>query len=337
MSKHSKQVADLPMPASANAEAPSRPKRRIRPKVTHSTRYRDYLHPRYWRTWLGIGCMYLLAHLPYRLNLTAGKLTGLLAYIFAINRRRTAATNIRLCFPELSAKQQRSMVKETILDNGMGLAETCLAWFDYERINHNMIDIEGESHLIAAIAEGRGVILVGAHYSTLDLGGVLMAKYQKVGVMYRAKKQPLFDLVMKNARSRFCEAVIERSDMRSVIRFIKKGGVMWYAPDQDYGRRNTVFAPFFGIIASTINVIPRLVQVNNSPVLILSHHRKADHTGYVVSISPPLENYPSGNDVADATTINSELEKQIIKYPAQYMWLHRRFKTRPEGEAKLYQ
>jgi len=313
------------------------PPRRVRPKLNYSTKYRHYLHPKYWNTWIALGAMYMLAKLPTGLNFAAGRFVGYLFFFFAARRRHITRTNIKLCFPELSDAEQRKLVKETIIDNGIGLAETCIAWFNHQRITHDMIEVEGADNLENATSQGRGVILVGAHYTTLDLGGVLMAKIQKVGVMYRAKKNPLFDLVMKNARSKFCEAVIERSDMRSVIRFIRKGGVMWYAPDQDYGRRNSVFAPFFGNTASTITVIPRLVKLNNSPVLILGHHRKADHSGYVVSITPPVTDFPSGNDEIDATTINSELEKQIRKYPAQYMWLHRRFKTRPPGEPKLYQ
>ena len=289
------------------------PIRRRRPKPNHSTQYRDYLHPKYWKTWLGLGVMYVLAHLPKGLNVFAGKLTGYLLYYFGKRRRHITRTNIKLCFPELSDAEQHKLVKETIIDNGIGMAEMCVAWFNHQRITPDMIEVEGAENLQDAISLGRGVILVGAHYTTLDMGGVLMAKIKKVGVMYRAKKEPLFDLVMKNARSKFCEEVIERSDMRAVIRFIKNGGVMWYAPDQDYGRRNTVFAPFFGNNASTINVIPRLVKLNNSPVLILGHHRKADHSGYQVTITPAIANFPSGDDVLDATTINRELEKQIRK------------------------
>lgn len=309
---------------------------RVNQKVVYSDSYADHLAPRYWMTWSGLACMTLIAHLPERITMLIGKMVGYLFYNFGRSRRGITAINIRLCFPELSESEQEKLIKRTTIDTGIGFAEMCIAWFNHQRIRPDMIEMDGEQNLIDAVAQGRGVILVGAHYTTLDLGGVLMAKYHRVGVMYRANKNPLFDLVMRSSRRKFCEAVIERSDMRAVIRFIKKGGVMWYAPDQDYGRKQSVFAPFFGIEAASINVIPRLVKINNSPVLILSHHRNADGHGYTLSISEPLKDFPCGDDRADATVINNALETQIRKFPEQYMWLHRRFKTRPEGEEKLY-
>lgn len=320
------------------SEASSRVRRpkRVKPRIVYSEAYSDHLGPHYWTTWAGLAGMALVAHLPYRMALFGGKLFGYLLHFFAHSRRRITCTNISLCFPELTDAQQKKLVKKTTIDNGVGLVELCIAWFNHQSIRPGMIELTGEQNLVDAVKMGRGVILVGAHYTTLDLGGVLMAKYHKVGVMYRANKNPLFDLAMRRSRGEFCDEVIERSDMRSVIRFIKKGGVLWYAPDQDYGWRNSVFAPFFNIEASTINVIPRLVKVNQSPVLILSHHRRHDKKGYILSISKPLENFPSNDDRVDATTINQALEGQIRKFPEQYMWLHRRFKTRPEGKEKIY-
>ncbi len=280
--------------------------------------------------------MVMIAYLPYRIAMMVGKLVGYLLYLFGHSRRRITTINIGLCFPELSEREQQKLVKQTTIDSGVGFVELCISWLNYQNIKPETIEIQGGKNLIDAAAEGRGVILVGAHYTTLDLGGVLIAQCRKVGVMYRANKNPLFDLVTRKSRSKFCDSVIERGDMRAVIRFIKNGGVMWYAPDQDYGPKHAVFAPFFGIEAATITVIPRLVKVNNSPVLILSHHRKPDNSGYVLCISEPLQNFPAGDDRVDASRINKLLEVEIRKYPAQYMWLHRRFKTRPEGEEKIY-
>ena len=310
--------------------------RKDKSAIVYSDKHIEFLAPRYWLTWVSVGSMALLARLPRGALLLIGKLLGYVAFLLSSSRRHTTRINIGLCFSELNPDEQASLVKQTMLDNGIGFLETCLAWFNPDQIRPDMIEISGEQHLIDAVAKGKGVILVGAHYSTLDLGGLLMSKYHRVGVMYRANRNPLFDLFMRTARKKFCASVIERSDMRSVIRFIKQGGVMWYAPDQDYGPKQSVFAPFFDVKAATITVIPRLVKINDSPVLILGHHRTADNKGYCVSISKPLNNYPTGDDVADATTINRCLEEEIRKYPSQYMWLHRRFKTRPKGESSFY-
>ena len=310
--------------------------RQGKPAIAYSDRRTDFLAPRYWLTWLGVAFMALLSKLPRGALLRLGKLLGNVFYLLGRNRRHTTSVNIGLCFNELNSTEQASLVKESIRDNAIGFLEMCIAWFNPGQIRPDMIDISGQQHLIDAVSAGKGVILVGAHYSTLDLGGLLMSKYHKVGVMYRANKNPLFDLFMRNSRKRFCASVIERGDMRSVIRFIRQGGVMWYAPDQDYGPKQSVFAPFFGVEAATITVIPRLVKINNSAVLMLAHHRTPDGKGYRVSISQPLSDYPTGDDVADATTINRCLENEIRKSPAQYMWLHRRFKTRPKGEPGFY-
>lgn len=304
--------------------------------IVYSDRQTDFLAPRYWLTWAGVSTMALLSRLPRAALLLIGKLLGYTFYLLGNSRRHTTRVNIGLCFSELSQREQANLVKEVMIDNGIGFLETCIAWFNPSQVRPDMIEISGEQHLIDAVSAGKGVILVGAHYSTLDLGGLLMAKYHKVGVMYRANKNPLFDLFMRTSRKKFCAAVIERSDMRSVIRFIRQGGIMWYAPDQDYGPKQSVFAPFFGIEAATITVIPRLVKINDSPVLILGHHRTPDGKGYRVTISKPLQNYPTGDDVVDATTINSCLEEEIRRFPSQYMWLHRRFKTRPKGEPGFY-
>ena len=304
--------------------------------IVYSDRHTDFLTPRYWLTWVAVVSMALLSRLPRGALLLIGELLGHVFYLLGNSRRHTTRVNVGLCFSELNPREQASLVKETMIDNAVGFLETCIAWFNPSQIRQDMIEISGQQHLIDAVSAGKGVILVGAHYSTLDLGGLLMSKYHKVGVMYRANKNQLFDLFMRTSRKRFCASVIERSDMRSVIRFIKQGGVMWYAPDQDYGPKQSVFAPFFGIEAATITVIPRLVKINDSPVLILGHHRTPDRKGYRVSISKPLQDYPTGDEVMDATTINNCLEDEIRKFPAQYMWLHRRFKTRPEREAGFY-
>jgi len=298
--------------------------------------YSDFNAPRYWLTWLGLGLMRLVALLPYPTQITLGRALGHLLYLFAHRRRNIAITNIAKCFPELSSVEQEMLAKQSVIENAIGLIETCIAWWNWQDIKLDDIEVHGAEHLERAHAEGRGVVLVGGHYSTLDMGGVLMSKINIVDVMYRVNKNPLFDLVMRRSREKFCNEVIERRNMRTVIKCLKKGNIVWYAPDQDYGPKHSVFAPFFGVQAATITATSRLAKINNSPILILSHHRRADNKGYTVSITPPLENFPSGDDITDATNINVALEKEIRKYPAQYMWVHRRFKTRPEGEAPFY-
>ena len=295
-----------------------------------------YLAPRFWLTWIGLGVMHIIAILPFSAQIYLGKCLGALIFKLAKSRRHITETNIRLCFPKMDPQSQDQLIKETIEANAIGLIETAAAWGVPAEKFRAMIKIEGLSNLEEAKRQGKGVLLVGAHYTTLDMGGVLVSLFSDVDVMYRPHTNPLFDQFMKTSRERFCRKVIDRTDIRTVIKSLKEGHVLWYAPDQDYGREHSVFAPFFGVEAASITATARFAKINNSPVIILKHHRNATNDGYTLSFSPALENFPSGDDRHDATIINQELEKAIRECPEQYMWVHRRFKTRPAGEASFY-
>lgn len=154
--------------------------------------------------------------------------------------------------------------------------------------------------------------------------------------MYRRNKNELLETVMTRGRSRNFPSAIERDDMRGVIRALKNGHAVWYGPDQDYGRRHSVFVPFFAESAATITAPSRLAKINDSPLLMFTHYRRPGDERYIARFSAPIENYPCGDVVADAALINRKIEEAIMVAPDQYWWLHRRFKTRPEGLARPY-
>ncbi len=291
--------------------------------------------PRYWGTWLLIGLLRLLAPLDTKNQVRLGKVLGWMAFYLIAQRRRIAEVNIRLCFPELSEQEQKALVRRCISENVIGLLETARAWFADPESIRPQLEVEGLDHLRAAEAQGRGVIVVGAHYTALDLGSVMASRYLEFCGMYRPHKNALMDKTMREARSRVAR-IIDREDMRAFVRALKSGEIVWYAPDQDYGSRVSVFAPFFGIMAATIKTTARLAQINQSPVIVLSYHRKTDNSGYLMCFSEPLDEFPSGDEVADATRINLALEQEIRRCPEQYMWVHRRFKTRPHEEKGFY-
>lgn len=294
-----------------------------------------FLAPRYWGTWLAIGLLRLLAPLSIKNQVRIGKVIGRLAYLLAARRRKITAVNIRLCFPELDAKQQKQLVKDCINENAIGLVETARAWFADPETIRGQLEVIGLEHLQAAHSLGKGVIVIGGHYSTLDLGSVMASRYVDFNGMYRPHKNPLMDKIMRESRLRVGK-IVDRADMRTIIRALKAGEYLWYAPDQDYGAAVSVFAPFFGVEAATIKTTSKLAQINDSPVLVLSYHRKPDNSGYVMRFNPPLEGFPSGNEVDDAARVNQALEQEIRRCPEQYMWVHRRFKTRPQGQAGFY-
>ncbi|QJQ96068.1 MULTISPECIES: LpxL/LpxP family Kdo(2)-lipid IV(A) lauroyl/palmitoleoyl acyltransferase [Halomonadaceae] len=297
----------------------------------------SFAHPRYWIAWLAIGLMRIGAWLPWRMKLAAGKGIGLLVWRFVKRRRRITSTNLRLCFPELSEAQHEALVRKTFIANGIGILETATAWCrDPEHLRHRVI-FKGQEHMARVQAQGKGALVIGVHFSTLDLGGALHSLFFPADVVYRPHNNALFERFMTRARRRIFGQAIDRRDLRGVVRRIKAGHNVWYSPDQDFGRDVSVFAPFFGIQTASIKLTAKIARMTGAPVMPFMFHRNPDNRTYTLEYLPPLENYPSGDEEADAAKVNAFIEAAIRKHPEQYLWLHRRFKTRPEGEPDLYQ
>ncbi len=287
--------------------------------------------PRFWPVWLLIALAWAAAWLPHAWRLRLGAGLGRLSYLLARRRRHVCEVNLQVCFPELDREARRRLVRRTFVSNGIGLLEIAIAWFREPRHLRSRVSIEGLENLRAAVAKGRGVLLVAAHFTTLEIGGFLLSAHHPMAITYRAHENPLFDAVMFNRRRRRYPRVIERRDARGTLRALRDGQVVWYAPDQDYGARRAVFAPFFGVNAATITATSRFARSNDSPVLLFSHYRRADNSGYHLRIGPELSDFPSGDEYADAVRINALVEAAVREQPDQYLWLHRRFKTRPIG------
>lgn len=296
----------------------------------------SFAHPRFWPTWLAIGAMHAAARLPWRVKLWLGRAIGLAAWRLARRRRHITETNLRLCFPELQASRRDRLVRETFIANGIGLIETATAWCrDPEHLRHRVI-FRGQEHRARLEAEGKGALILGVHFSTLDLGAALHALYFRADAVQRPHDNPLFARFMSRARAPYFDVILDRHDLRGVVRRIKAGHAVWYSPDQDFGRNASVFAPFFGIQAATVSMTARIARMTGAPVIPLIFHRNPDDRTYTLEYLPPLADFPSGDEVADATRVNAVIEAAIRRHPEQYLWLHRRFKTRPRGEPGFY-
>ena len=294
--------------------------------------FHAFLHPRHWPTWIGLGLLYVIAWLPLTWRLGIGALLGRLTWLFARERRYITTINIRLCFPELAQPDQDALVYRCFIENGIGLIETATGWMRPPEHFQHLLIYSGTEHIDAAMAQGRGVLLLGAHYTTLDFTANLLGVAYPFGITYRPHRNPLFDAFMLRGRLRNCNGVFDRYDIRGAFRHLKQNKILWYAPDQDYGPEQAVFAPFFGRQAGTITATTRFAAFNNSPVILLRHHRLTDKRKYVIEFTPVPAPFPSGDLVADATLINQMLETAIRMQPAQYMWMHKRFKTQPYGK-----
>lgn len=275
--------------------------------------------------------------LPYRYKLGVGKKLGLLLYWIPNARTDITRTNLSLCFPDMASQQKEALVKATIQNFGAGLIETAISWWDDLENIHAMTEIRGQAHMEAALAQGKGVILIGAHFSTLELSIAMLGKYYDYYAVYREQTNWLLNWFMKRGRSRSFLGGIPHSSMRAVLRQIKSGSIVWYSPDQDMGENHSVYAPFFGHIAATVNTTARLSMLTAAPLVMYVSYRKQDDSGYVVELLPAPANYPVEDAVANASMLNALIATGVNLAPAQYYWFHRRFKTQPGlAKAALY-
>ncbi|HCB14939.1 MAG TPA: hypothetical protein DEP36_15430 [Gammaproteobacteria bacterium] len=307
--------------------------------MTHPTSLlsQHFLAPRYWPIWLGLGAMKLMAALPFRWQLALGGWIG--HWIGRIARRRyqIARINLERCFPEWSAFQRKALLDAHFASLGIGLFETAMAWWASDEKLRSLARVKGEEHLKQALARGKGVILLTGHFTTLELGARFITWQQPFHAMYRPHKNRLYEAVMRRERERRSGLPpLPHEDLRGLLRAFKQGRAVWYAPDQNHGRRNSVFVPFFGIPACTITATSRLAALSGAAVVAYFPRRLPGTAGYEVVILPALENFPSGDIVADTERINTLLEKHIRQIPEQYLWVHRRFKTQPPGEPNFY-
>lgn len=294
------------------------------------------LAPPYWPTWLGIGFMWLVVKLPFGMQLAVGRKLGLLFRLFSGYRRTIVRTNISLCFPELNTKQQAQRVKQAYESLGMSLVETAFAyWASDQRFDkYGMLD--GLEHIKAAHQQGKGVLLLSGHFCSLDFAGRVLVRHYPVCFTYQKLRNKLIDSAVKKRRAESCEILINRYDTRGFIKALKAGHVIWYAPDQDQSRKNSVFAPFFGIPANTLTATSKLVKLTGTAVLPFHIRRLPGSKGYALTIEPPLQNFPSESETEDAARFNAIIESQVREHPEQYLWMHRRFKTRPNEGEKRY-
>ncbi|MEX2961208.1 LpxL/LpxP family Kdo(2)-lipid IV(A) lauroyl/palmitoleoyl acyltransferase [Microbulbifer sp. TYP-18] len=297
------------------------------------------LRPRYWPTWLVFGIWFLLAQLPYRWQLGLGRVLGRLMLSLAGSRRTIAERNLALCFPHLNANQRKDLLRRNFAANGIAVMETGMAWFRSDDWLRKWFSIEGLEHLRAPADRGEGVVLLAMHFTTLEIGAQFISMCHTVDGMYRPHKNPVYDYVQRKGRERHGadSQVFQRKDVRGMLRALQQGRAVWYAPDQDYGIRQGVFAPLFGHPAATVTGTSRFARIGRARVVPYVVTRLEDDRGYHVKVYPPMEEIPSGDELRDAVLVNQFVEARVRDNPEQYMWVHRRFKTRPAGEPDVYE
>jgi KDO2-lipid IV(A) lauroyltransferase len=221
---------------------------------------------------------------------------------------------------------------------GIAFFEMAMSWWWPKKRLARLVQIQGLEHLQAAQAQGQGVILMAIHFTTLEIGAALLGQRHTIDGMYRAHKNPVFDYVQRRGRERHNvdSHAIEREDVRGMLKVLRQGRAIWYAPDQDYGPKLSLFIPLFGVPAATVTATSKFAKLGRAQVIPMKQTRLPKGQGYLIQLEPPLQNFPGETDEQDCLRLNQWIEQAITQQPEQYLWAHRRFKTRPEGEAKLY-
>lgn len=290
-------------------------------------------NPKYWPPLLFYYFLRLLSLLPYRFLMGLGSLIGWVGYYCISNRKKIIEINISLCFPHLTTTEQKKLAKANIISTAQSGIETMLAYWASDKKLKNLAEIEGIDHLTQALRSNHGVILLSAHFTMLDLAIRLLnlKLTTPIDMMYRQHNHPFFETLIQNARQKHCQTLIGKKELGKLYQCLAANHAVWYAPDQNFKYHN-VFVPFFGVQASTVTATSRIAKESNAKVVPFFFHRKPNHQGYILEFHPALENFPSGDDKADTIRINLLIEKSIKYHPEQYLWSHRRFKTRPAGE-----
>jgi KDO2-lipid IV(A) lauroyltransferase len=284
------------------------------------------LHPRHWPTWLALATLRVFEPLPFALLVWLGRQVGTVAALLPLRFVRVARRNLELCFPQRSPKEREALLREHFRSVGVGIFETAISWWSSDARIRRLTHLEGREHLEAALSRGHGVILLSAHFTTLEIGARALCAQLPVNIMYRPTRNPVLERFLMLNRGRRAKRAIPRDDVRTLVSALKNNEPVWYAPDQSYRKKGAEMVPFFGIPAATNTATSRLARMTDAVVLPYFPERLPGARGYRMTIHPALEGFPSKDPLADAQRFNEAIEAQVRRVPAQYLWIHRRFK-----------
>ena len=283
------------------------------------------LAPRYWRTWIVLGVMVLLARRPAAARRAAGRAIGAVAARFGRKRRAIARTNLAMCLPDLDEPAREKLLDANLRELGQLAGEVSLGLFGSERaLSRVGVDYAGFDHLKAARAAGRGVLLLSAHFSHLELAGSVLARIVPLACLYPDHADQAFVWAMKRARGRYGDAMFGRDQVRALVKYLKGGGIALFAADHPSKGKGDVTATFFGVPAATATATHHLARMSGCVVIPFFERRVGDR--YEFRLEPPLADFPGEDPAADAQRLNALMERMIREAPEQYLWSYKRFK-----------
>ena len=290
-----------------------------------SSSIREFWAPRYWHTWLGLGAMRLIYLLPRTVQFAFGRGLGSFVRWLPFSYVRIARSNLKLCFPELTDPQRQDLLKRHFHNIGIAIGETANTWWASDRSIAAVTEVVGREHIGDALAKGRGAIMVGAHFTTIEIATRILGSLAPLNVLYRPTKNKLLSRFLLDNTARHARRAIPYDAIRTLISALRANEVVWYAPDQSYRNKGAALVPFFGIPAASTTATSRLAKMTGAAVLTYLPERLPNGT-YRVTISAPLQDYPGADPIADVARFHAIIEAHIRRIPDQYLWIHRRFK-----------
>lgn len=295
------------------------------------------MHPRHWAAWIGVGLLRGVGALPLPAIAWSGHRLGDLLYYLHGSRRRVAETNVARCFPELDRRARAALVRDHFRGFGQALLDLGVAWWGSPARLRRLVRLTGREHVDRVLGAGRNLILLAPHFLALEIAGIRLSLEWPLVAVFRDPDNAVFRLVVARARCRFGVKLVERNqNLTAMVRQLRKGVPLYYLPDQSTGRKRSVFVPFFGVQAATFSALGRLAALGGAVVIPCYSRQLPGGAGYEVVFAPPLPDFPSGDPVEDTRRMNVAIEETVRAAPAQYFWIHKRFKTRPKGEAPFY-
>ena len=293
-----------------------------------------YFHPKNWIIVLILSLIRLLVLLPYPFIVKIGELLGHVLYRIPSSRSQIALKNIQLCFPNLSSKEQKNLLRQHFISLGIGFFEVGIARWKSTKKLKQIVQVQGLENLRDAVAKNKGVILFSAHFTLLEISALIGRNDIGMGLpplvgMFRLGNNPLINRFFRNTRLRSCESLVTKNEVKNLIRALKNKKIVWYAADQNFVGKNAIPVKFFGHEAMTNAGITRIAEIAGCPVLPFLPIRLPDGEGYILEVYPEIDAFPSNDPQQDMERMHRFLEAHILKNPEQYYWVHRRFKRRP--------
>ncbi|GAB3030677.1 LpxL/LpxP family Kdo(2)-lipid IV(A) lauroyl/palmitoleoyl acyltransferase [Bowmanella dokdonensis] len=295
-----------------------------------------FFHPKYWPTWLSIILLYLISWLPYRLQLWLGKGVGRLLFRLLKSRRKVAVRNLELCFPQMSPAERDKLLRQNFDNAGMAMFEAGMGWWWPDWRVRRLGKVVGYEHIEEILAKGKGVLGLAIHNMNLEFNCRVMGLRHPSVAFYRRHNNPLMEYMQYHGRARSNKYMLHKRAVGDLLKALNENELCLYLPDQDYGPTRCEFVPFFAVenTATTTGTLLFAGNANCETVFLLPLRTG---TGYEIHVLPGLEDFPSGDDKKDVARINRQIEQMVSVAPEQYLWMHKRFKTRPaDNQDPLY-